>query len=176
MKAIPAVPWLTESAIWFLENYLRANMRVLEFGMGASTIWMASRCNLISVEHDPQWFAACRDEISGESQWEGHLLPRPYHTFCANVQEKTVDLVLIDGRDRMLCLTAALPLIKPCGYLMLDNAERGRYVRVYQELLRHWDETRTIQRQPDRLGRGHDGRVTAWWQKPKSEDAFHEDH
>ena len=70
---IRPVPWLTEGAIEFLEQYLteHPSAKILEFGTGASTIWFAKRTpNLYSIEHDPSWFTlinvSCEFFLSNE--------------------------------------------------------------------------------------------------------------
>lgn len=168
MSEVRTIPWLTEGAIRFLDGYLCANMQVLEFGIGGSTIWMAPRCNLITVEHEHKWIAQIKPQIDAISglHWQCYFRPRPYHEVCFTLSQNRFDLVLLDGRDRMLCLEAALPLIKPGGYLMLDNAEREHYVRIYRPFLATWNETINIQRQPDSLGFVYQGWTTSWWQKP----------
>ena len=43
-----ASPWLTEKSIEFLNDFLISNDKiVLEFGMGASTIWLSQRCKFL---------------------------------------------------------------------------------------------------------------------------------
>ncbi len=42
--------------------------------------------------------------------------------------DKSLDLVIIDGRARLSCITHALKKIRPGGYLMLDDSERERYI------------------------------------------------
>jgi len=51
-------PWLTEEANRILDLIIQngKNLRVFEYGMGASTIWFLKQKNvalLHSVEHDP---------------------------------------------------------------------------------------------------------------------------
>ena len=56
---IRPVPWLTEEAIIFLEEFIEENpsAKILEFGSGASTIWFAKKnVELFSVEHNPDWY------------------------------------------------------------------------------------------------------------------------
>jgi hypothetical protein len=49
-------PWVTFAAIRFLEQVLRKDMRVWEYGSGGSTLFFAARVGeVFSVEHDPEW-------------------------------------------------------------------------------------------------------------------------
>jgi hypothetical protein len=50
-------PWLAYSVIQWLENYLHPDMKVFEYGTGASSLFFAPRVTtLISVDHDADWF------------------------------------------------------------------------------------------------------------------------
>jgi capsular polysaccharide biosynthesis protein len=44
------------------------------------------------------------------------------------------DIILVDGRERMDCLKAALPLIAPDGVVLLDDAQRRRYWPAFETL------------------------------------------
>lgn len=50
------IPWITFSAISFLEKNLTKTMRVFEYGSGGSSVFIARRVqSLVSVEHDSFW-------------------------------------------------------------------------------------------------------------------------
>ena len=57
----------------------------------------------------------------------------------------TFDLVLISGRDRVLCAAHAMRIVKPGGFIMLDNAECPEYTPIGPALLKEWDYRRTAQ-------------------------------
>jgi len=60
-----AQPWLSFGAIEFLKSILSANMNVFEYGSGGSTLFLAARAKqVISVEHDKQWFTNMKTELS----------------------------------------------------------------------------------------------------------------
>lgn len=51
------IPWLVFDAIQFLDGWLKKDMNVFEYGSGGSTIYWAKRAgNLVSVEHDREWY------------------------------------------------------------------------------------------------------------------------
>jgi predicted O-methyltransferase YrrM len=95
-----AIPWITFSAIRYLERYLTKEMSVFEFGGGGSTLFFAARVNrLVTVEHDRTWFDDLKKNIPVRAglEWtplmiEGelaedtnNLLPgEPDHYFSAN--------------------------------------------------------------------------------------------
>lgn len=49
-------PWLVHSAVRSIEELLRPQWRIFEYGSGGSTLFFARRCAVvISVEHDARW-------------------------------------------------------------------------------------------------------------------------
>jgi hypothetical protein len=76
-----AIPWVTFSAIEFMENYLKDGMKVFEFGGGGSTLFFARKAKeLVTVEHDPEWFSALTDKMKTNTNvtWKSYLvLPEP---------------------------------------------------------------------------------------------------
>ncbi|MGH9578824.1 MAG: hypothetical protein ACRD3R_15405, partial [Terriglobales bacterium] len=122
-------PWLTRSATNFLEGWLRSSDAGFEWGAGRSTAWLARRIgSLISVEHDPQWFARVNAEMQRRAipnvrlslcSLEGEERS-PYVGLIEQCEPETLDFVLVDGRLRSACASAALSRIRPGGVLILD--------------------------------------------------------
>ncbi len=57
-------PWITFSAIRFLEGYLKPNMEVFEFGSGGSTLFFRKRVkHVTSIEHHREWFEVLSKHI-----------------------------------------------------------------------------------------------------------------
>jgi len=53
-----ALPWLSYDAIEFLAARVARGWRVFEYGSGGSTLfWLERGAEVVSVEHDPQWYA-----------------------------------------------------------------------------------------------------------------------
>jgi len=146
------VPWIVFSAFEYLEQRVRPGLRVLEFGVGGSTLYFLGRgCRLTSIEHDEKWNAAVSERLSGElrERWTPLQIPpdatpsdryrseqpgfeglsfETYARAAERFADGSFDLVLVDGRVRAACVEHALPKLRPDGgVLMLDNAERPRY-------------------------------------------------
>ncbi|MEB3343448.1 sulfotransferase domain-containing protein [Okeania sp.] len=157
-------PLLTRKAVEFIKNFFpqKPDAKVLEFGSGASTIWLSKLTkNLTSIEHDGRWFQQVKNQIETQTDCnpvDFKLLPRPYHTICEKFPEASFDLIIVDGRDRMKCFEASIKLLKPGGIIVLDDAQRQKYQQA-QDLLKDWHLTKTIT----------NARHTYWWQKPFSE-------
>jgi len=162
-------PWLATDAILFLEDFFkeRPNAKVLEFGSGGSSVWFAKRTgNLVSIDHYKPWAEQVR-VLLGDLVVDFRLVPRPYAFVCDEFEDETIDLVLVDGRDRVECVKKARRIIKPNGVLMLDNSERHRYnpVRI---MLKEWPHVEVNQIGPNLHGmRSRKGWRTSWWFKPK---------
>jgi predicted O-methyltransferase YrrM len=131
----PDAPWLTAQAIEVLRTALRPTDRGLEWGSGRSTVWLASRtAALLSIESSSKWFAfvsaAARERgltnldyrFVGADEQRG--ASPAYVSVASELEPGSLDYVLVDGLYRAECATAAVPLVKPGGILIVDDAER----------------------------------------------------
>lgn len=139
------VPWMTDDSVGFLNGYMSAFAkrtkrwpRILEFGMGASTLFFAFRSEvLVSFDHDPHWFEKIVKILAIEDyrHERAYRVNRPYAKEIADrVGSEQFDIISIDGRDRVECLKQCLKLelLTQTGVLIIDNTERisgenGRY-------------------------------------------------
>lgn len=128
----PGAPWLTPGAVAYLERWLRPDHVGLEWGAGRSTLWFSQRVDrLISIEHDPAWYAHVRNGLLASprnnvelylcaNEADEYLLP------ARGLPDASLDFVLVDGfselRDR--CALSAIPKIRPGGLLILDDVHR----------------------------------------------------
>jgi predicted O-methyltransferase YrrM len=80
------MPWLTFSAIDFLDKILTSDSKVFEYGAGGSTLFFAKIVDrVVSVEHDVEWFKITEKTIEshGYKNWTGHLVESKYdETLC----------------------------------------------------------------------------------------------
>lgn len=153
-------PWLPYECVEWLEDYLDEDKHVFEYGSGGSTVFFAHRVHRIdSVEHDPDWYERVRQYLREQDINNVNLMleePEPreeqpgafgsakepyrqcsfqrYAESIESLDDPSVDLVLVDGRARMDCLSVASEFIKPGGYLLLDDAQRDRYSRAGSRL------------------------------------------
>jgi hypothetical protein len=152
----PDAPWLTESAIYLLDSWLKPTDIGLEWGSGRSTVWLARRLkHLTSIEADQSWYDPIRLQLQAAdllSKTDYRRIPcefeeieeplsHPYADVVAEIPDRSLDFVLIDGHIRATCFRAALPKIKPGGLLALDNANRyvpnramGQFSTVHEPL------------------------------------------
>jgi hypothetical protein len=146
------LPWWTFGAIDYIDAILRergGRMTAFEYGSGASTLWLARRCQTVhSVEHDPDWAAQTRllcQQHGNVTIAEVPATPASASTRCRSKRagwttrsfDRYVesiraypfdfDLIVIDGRCRAECLPEAKRKLKDGGLIVFDNSNRCRY-------------------------------------------------
>jgi len=158
-----SIPSLALPAICFLDEYLTKDMRVFEWGSGASTIFFAMRCGYtVSIEHDERWNTKVVEALA--YRWDGqpgdeesyNYLQKPHNgydpDFCSQqpgydsvnfkMYVETIemfpygffDIILVDGRARCACLKSAQPKLKSGGILVLDDSARSIYQHAMSEI------------------------------------------
>lgn len=123
------IPWITYPAFDFLSSRLPYVESVFEYGSGNGTLWWSTRSSMVrSIENDSKWYTKMT-----------HLIPSNVELFYenldngANYEEKilidnrTYDIVVIDGRKRNNCINHSLKRLKSNGIIILDNSDREKY-------------------------------------------------
>ena len=147
------VPWWTYAAVDEVSAFLASRpgtVRVFEYGAGASTVWLAKRAaEVVSVEHDESFWQLMQPLFAEHANIEVFLVPpAPAIGEADEVRSEragyeqcdfadyvsaidrcggTFDLVIVDGRARGACLTAAMPRLAKDGMIVFDNSNRRRY-------------------------------------------------
>jgi predicted O-methyltransferase YrrM len=149
------VPWIGCAAVAELDRLIGAGPRpfdIFEWGSGGSTIWFAMKQvgRVVTVEHNPAWHqqileaaqlrgltieAHLRPAVPcpGCRHSAGHPASAPDMDFSAYVAiEGSYDLILVDGRARVMCFRNAVEHLRPGGYLVLHDSERQCYAECRQ--------------------------------------------
>lgn len=150
------LPWWTYDAIDRVERFLSRrgpDVRVFEYGSGASTVWLARRTAVVdTVEHDTDWAPITERLLASaagtsatttvhvttadpsQAPLVGSSSPRAqgldFTRYVATIDtlgDARIDLVVVDGRAREACLSTALGRVAPDGMVVLDDAQRDRY-------------------------------------------------
>lgn len=166
------LPWWTYQSIDVVDGFLRGHdggARVFEYGSGASTLWLARRCGSVdAVEHHAAWADRVRALVAGTQGLRCtptlHVPPVPassdpvvpsgapsgqgldFDAYVRTIDEVDgeFDLVLVDGRARGAALLHALDRVRPDGLVLLDDAQRARYLPPVEEARRRgWHALRT---------------------------------
>ena len=139
----PYKPLLCQEAIDRFEEIINKNSVVLEFGSGASTLWLAERVGvLISIEHDEEWHNEVIKKLAHSDHVVVHLVkPEHYTGVPANYPDASFDFVFVDCFDhyRIPCLKSSLPKLKPGGWLVVDDTNWPMLKSVVSVLGRKWE-------------------------------------
>ena len=152
------LPWWPFAVIGKVENFIaerQGEIRVFEFGAGASTLWLARRCEtVISVEHDESFVRVLQPLLKELKNVTLHGIPprsmtspliasaRPgyqgydFSDYVGSIsrEKELFDLIVVDGRARNDCLRASVEKLAPGGMLLFDNTDRERYSQALQEV------------------------------------------
>lgn len=146
-------PWWVRDVIFLIHHLILPDWKVLEWGGGSSTVWLANHAESVTtIEDSGEWvhdlgIILQQNNISNvelrhrDRQSKGilHSASRGccydnYVLGASDMPNSTFDLVSVDGRAREHCLKEAVRLVKSTGgVLVLDNCNRERY----QEAIKH---------------------------------------
>ena len=120
-------PWLPYPFVRHLRRLCERSWRVLEFGSGASTVWLSAHAaHVVSHEHDAAWHArtAARLATLRRGNVELRLLTRRDEYAAVDAYgAKQFDFVLVDGHWRDACAESALRAVRPGGFVYFDNSD-----------------------------------------------------
>lgn len=150
------VPWWTYRAIDFVDAWLEARpkpVRVFEFGAGASTVFLIKRSDEVHSVENHTGFADSIRPMLAAAGGADLIVHEPLRTTTPKVTSQKpgyadadfteyvnaieeigglFDVIVIDGRAREACLTAATPHLKDDGIIIFDNSRRARYRRAIE--------------------------------------------
>lgn len=128
-------------------KYITPHCRVLEWGSGGSTLWLADRlpvgATLTSIDHDEIWHANTQHHIGKRPNVQLLLCPPrgvlgrnatveeedPSHLqeYIHAVDNSEFDLILVDGVARVACMERSRDLLSSGGVIFLHDAHRPWY-------------------------------------------------
>jgi hypothetical protein len=132
-------PWWNFPTRRFMATRVSPGLRVFEWGCGASTLWLMDRgCQVRAIESKQDWYDMVLPHLNDAVTLE---LVEPdgadYTAYVGAIDteaDNSLDLVIVDGYDRVRCLLAARAKVKPGGMLMLDDTEMKQFSSVGDEL------------------------------------------
>lgn len=156
------LPWLPFRAIDFIEDHLKPDFTVFEWGSGNSTIWLSERVQkVISVEHDKNWYGKVKKDLEAKNITNVDLffcnpdkdlkqVDEMYHqigliflSYAKVINEypnEYFDCILVDGRARIGCIVEAQKKLKRGGLLILDNSDHYEYQgKILDDIVNNWD-------------------------------------
>jgi len=147
------LPYMNSKEIIDLVTYLHRDCEMLEIGCGISTLFFSRIVKrLISIEHNKEWSDKISNDMKSVSKcdWKIHVINpnfsqihpfQPaelgqfddYVNFISNLEKDQFDVILVDGRDRVRCTIASIPLLRKNGILIIhDFWNRPKYHSVLQ--------------------------------------------
>lgn len=134
-------PWITFSAINFLETLDLSKLKIVEFGGGASSLYFASRARTVTVfEFNDEWFRILEDVAPGNVEV---FSPSESVNLCERLVEEhklksesritvsgalacvhDADIILIDGGPRETLIEVMSLVGKDSLILIVDNSDR----------------------------------------------------
>jgi len=132
-------PWMCRPAVEQLEQLVVPGMRILEWGSGGSTVFCAKKgAEVICIEHDRSWVKLLKSELarrklSAQVNINQIDLTANYVDIVDELSGN-FDLVIVDGRRRVECVSKAHNRVVPGGWLVLDDSDREAYSPAYEQL------------------------------------------
>lgn len=132
-------PWMCRPVVEKLEKLVTPGMRILEWGSGGSTVFFAEKgAEVICVEHDASWVKLLKSELvrrklSARVSINQIDLTANYVDIVDELSGG-FDLVVVDGRRRVECVSKAHNRVVPGGWLVLDDSDREAYSPAYEQL------------------------------------------
>lgn len=147
------LPYMNSDEISDLVTYIDRECDMLEVGGGNSTLFFSRIVKrLVTIEHNKEWSDKISNDMKSISKcdWSIHVVEpsfpqshpfQPsepgqfdnYINFISNLEKDQFDVILIDGRDRVRCTIASIPLLKKGGVLLIhDFWNRQKYHSVLQ--------------------------------------------
>jgi predicted O-methyltransferase YrrM len=122
-------PWMPFRVVDLLAEYLDPGARVFEYGGGGSTAWFNDQgCEVTTVENHPFWAEELGRVLNSTVIYEPlEGSPEGYVGAIDRFEDESLDVVLVDGHERVSCCRRAMSKVKPGGLLLLDDSWRSWY-------------------------------------------------
>ena len=155
------LPWLTKGSIGFIEQHIKKQDMVLEFGSGASTLFFARRARKV-ISFESGGYSIRHGTIDRSVNWYKKLAQRLQKGKIHNVElyllqgyprsaivdrhvlpslpDNLFDWVLVDGANRVLCIDLSRDKLKSGGYMIIDNYDHippAKVIKNMQQYMKH---------------------------------------
>jgi 16S rRNA G966 N2-methylase RsmD len=130
-----SIPWLTYPFCHFLEKQSLKELKIFEYGSGASTEYFAKRAKSVtSVEHDQSWFEKIKTNVPKSVNIHHFDKDSDDYINASQLGAEPFDLIIIDGRNRVKCCKSAIENLSNNGVIVIDNSDRPKYLEAIQLL------------------------------------------
>ncbi len=128
------IPWMNYPVIKFLEDRLKPDQTMFEFGSGYSTLFYTKRIKSVtSVENNHEWLEHLKDTLPDNSTVIYQELELDGY-YCRTIEtlSQHFDIIVIDGFDRVNCMRHSLPWVTDRGVIILDDSQREKYIPAFE--------------------------------------------
>lgn len=133
------IPWISYSALDYLESIELKRKEIFEWGSGSSTKYFMHRQSIItSVEDSKDWYSRQRTNFENSKLIRKYIFApnKKKYINAINLKNIKYDLIFIDGSYRYECVRLAPKYLKKGGIILLDNSERFPEVFSYLKKLK----------------------------------------
>lgn len=126
---IEPIPWLHPDVIDYFAGILRPDMDAIEQGCGGSTIWLAKLVRTVLALDDAlEWVYMVKHHLDKAGYTHASVNHWPDPNLFPPIHQK-YDLAFVDGSraGRVYWMQHIAEIVKPGGWLVLDNANRPEY-------------------------------------------------
>ena len=122
------IPWCTYSFIDFIDQRLKEDMCIFEYGAGYSTLYYQKKVKFVaSVEHDMDWYNKLSLMISDNVKLCHEPLEGIAYESAPIKFKEFFSIIIIDGQKRVKCMYEAIKYLKDDGVIVLDDSYRDEY-------------------------------------------------
>jgi len=136
-KNMNPIPWWTYPTIAFLQDRLSPNLKVLEFGSGASTLWLCQFVSeVISIEDNREWGKYVQAKLPGNGKL---VITDSYEKFIDDYQTNAkFDIIIIDIDGYRLNIGEKIfPMLSDNGVVLWDNTDWPEWIQIKALFLSH---------------------------------------
>lgn len=130
-----ALPWYCYAATQHLASIAKPWWRVIEYGLGSSTLWWAARvAHITAIEHDPVWVEKFEHRLPPNVSLEFIDQLDPRYKDRLLEEPENYDLISVDGKRRNSVVKRAAAASKLGGFLLFDDSQKVRYAKPLKKL------------------------------------------
>lgn len=119
----------------FLQKRLTKDIRILEWGSGYSTIYIANMVKRVTtIESNLLWYNKLLKLTNKTTNIEMFHVPfgQGYIDIIDNISKnKKYEMIIVDGFFRVKCAQKAIQYLTDDGILLLDDSNRERYKDIF---------------------------------------------
>jgi hypothetical protein len=142
-------PWLSAGAIRVLGDAIDQTSRVVEFGGGDSTLWLATHCGyVLCFEDDTKWAAYVGQRLHaiGAPAPVDIAITADFAESARSLDQESFDVAIVDHMeqspgDRLTTIGWAMAAVRPGGLLVLDDSDRPEFRRA-EVMMATWESRR----------------------------------